>query len=282
LSCMYKDRCTFRIHINGVMAIIQNTKAMRSARNHARLSIFLPLACDLILEASRTVCYTNDTVLEFFYVAQRAIGKLDFDNRLQYCQELICVKEQHLYTFYHSIWHHTTILRRCIRDTVWRQDTDAEVGLSPRVRSLLIGVKSDLRSKKVKSIVAQLSILKSVPAGENEVVHGEWMFALLLYKFCLLMVALLETGFLIHGVSSAAVVSRASGLLQYVDHTWLQHDQYIACNLGVPSYIRKAIVVRVLLLVGLTIHPEIFPHGNLISTSELICHDRIQIDHYPA
>ena len=264
LSCIYRNGLLFTKHVIEAMGIMLNSKAMHSARNHARLSIFLPLARDLILEASRTLLQSNELVLHFFDVCQKTIGPPDFDHRVEYCQELVCVSEQRCYTFYHSIWHHTTILRRCLRDTVWRQFTDT--GLTPYTRSVLKGVKNDLQSANVQAVVAQLTVLKSNPAqedGEPHIAHGEWMFALLLYHFCKLMTTLLEAETLIQGLSSVEAVSHASELLLFVDHTWLQDDPCLPCNLGVPSNLRKAVVVRVLLLIGLTMNLGQFSDGKL-------------------
>ena len=147
LACLYKDWRTFEISMYDVIEIMDNREAMQSPRNNADLPIFLPLARDLILEASRTVPFTNPIVLRFCHAYQQAIYPPHFDHRSQYFQEVVCIREQHLYAFYHSIWHHTTTLRRCLRDTVWRQCT--EVGINPFVQSVLNGVKSDLESTRV-------------------------------------------------------------------------------------------------------------------------------------
>lgn len=262
LSCFCQETCTFKIRIVEAMDLIQNDNIIQSARNHDGLSVFLPLARDLILEGGRALRQTNELMLQFFNVFQRAIGSPDFDHRMQYCQELVDVREHQLYTFYHSIWHHTTILRRCLRDTVSRQFTD--IGRSADVQSVLTGVTNDLQSEKVQVVVAQLSVLKSIPAFEDglpDIAHDEWMFALLLYHFCRLMTTLLESETLVDGVSSIAAVSRASGLLQFVNHIWLQDDPCLPCNLGVPSNLRKAVVVRILLLIGLTMNLDQFSHG---------------------
>ena len=272
LSCLYEDSRSFAIHMEEVGEIIQNRKAMQSAKNHPRLFIFLPLARDLILEASRTVRFSNPVVLQFCNDYQQAIGPPDFENRTQYFQEVVSVREQHFYAFYHSIWHHTTTLRHCLRDTVWRQ-VGAVRGLNPYVETVLNGVKLDLESTQVQAIVAQLSLLKSVPAGKEEqhyIMHGEWMFSLLLYHFCMLMIAVLETESLIQGVSSIPVVSRANGLLQFVDNIWFQDEPFIPCNFGVPSDLRKPLVVRILLLIGLTMKPEQFRHGKSTRAYALI------------
>ena len=76
------------------------------------------------------------------------------------------------------------------------------------------------------------------------------------------MTSLLETDALLEGLSSIGVVSCASALLQFVDDVWLQDEPFIPCNLGIPSQLRKPLVVRILSLIGLTMNLDEFRHGD--------------------
>ena len=267
LSGSYDDGARYVIHLRGVKAILAILSDTISEQRKS-LTIFLPLVRDLLLETSRFVgahFLPNHEILEIMVFFQSAIGAVTHIQRDGYFDVLFGAESRMQFTFLQAIWHHTTTLQRCFRDSLTRQVDDG-IGNSPVVQSLVAEIKSDLQSIKVKEIVNQLVILQSLPSAEtaNHIAHDSSMsmYALLLHRFCWYLIAILEEESILGSLSSIRVASSASALLPLVDETWLVGD--LVQPVPTPLHLRRGVVVRILWMVGLVMDPKKYPEGSCL------------------
>jgi hypothetical protein len=283
LSGTYEDGARYAIHLRGVkaiMAILSDT--ISDQRHSVHLNIFLPLVRDLLLETSRLIdsrCLPNHEILEVLVFFQSMIGAVSHVQRDRYFEVLFGAESRTQFTFLQAIWHHTTTLRRCFRDSLARQVDDG-IGNSSVVRALVSEIKSDLQSIRVKEIVNQLVILQSLPSAEtsNDFTHTSSMYALLLHRFCWYLIIILEEESIMGSLTSIRVASSASALLPLIDDGWLVGD-LVQMRMPTPMNLRRHVVVRILWMAGLVLDPKSSPEGIRPCPWSNADTDRCQIDY---
>jgi hypothetical protein len=179
------------------------------------------------------------------------------------------------FTFLHPIWHHTTTLRRCFRESLTRQLNDG-IGNNSVVRALVSEVKSDLQSIRVKEIINELVILQSLPSAEtvNDFTHASSMYALLLHRFCWYLIVMLEEESILGSLTSIRVASSASALLPLIDDAWLVGD---LVQMPPPLHQRRGVVVRILWMAGLVLGPKSCPEGSCPCPWSIVDTNRFQV-----
>ena len=123
LSCLYNDFSLFSVHIRGFVAIMKAVKRKAIWKDRNCMSMFWPLTRDILVDVSRFVPCSSGLVYEFCENIREELGIQRFVSRSQYFSDLMGnVLDRH-YAFTYTIWCYCTILRRCFRDSVWRQST---------------------------------------------------------------------------------------------------------------------------------------------------------------
>jgi len=280
LSGLYFEWGNFAIHLRGLKAILTILKDTISEQcQSVHLTIFLPLVRDMIVETSRLVPVAfipNDEILEVLALFQTAIGPITHVRRHRYFEMLYGTESQMQMPFLQAIWHHTTTLRRCFRETLTAQ-LNGPIESDPTVRLLVTEIKYDLQSVKVREIINQLVILRSRRHTElmHDFSYAVSMFSLLLYQFCCYLIALLEEESIVGSLASIEVTTAASALLPLIDDDWLVGD---LVGMPLSLYLRRLVVVRVLWMAGLSLNPKRFEEGRPSSTFT-IAHLRSQVDY---
>jgi hypothetical protein len=258
LACVYRDLFRFGIHLKGFVAILKELRNKEiKDRKASQLGIFWPLALDLILEGSRRVGGTNDIVIEFCFLSQQLLGPQCFMRRQKYTLELFGKDMERDFAFLQAVWQHSVILRRCFRDTVWRQMHGGQI--SPLVRSVVLEAKVDLKSQEIMAVAFNLFTRRSQRGICNDVNHNLMMFMLLLNQFCGLLIFLLESETVLRWHErSAEGASLALGVVQLVQSEWLGPE---AKNNPFPLYHARALIPRMLWVSGLILMRKDHPYG---------------------
>ena len=263
LSCMYRDTEKFRIHIGGVMAImteLQNKSANTGTSNS--LATFWPLARDVILHGYRAVPRSNRLALKFCNVSQQIIGPQNFRDRTIYFSRLFGVASDRLrfYTYEDCIWQYSHLLRRCFRDTVYRQ-TEGKLKVSSVVASVISEVKVDFLSPAVTRIFDEVSEERVSLSGQE--FWGEPMiFTLLLHHFCQLLLIYLEADSVLESTSSPEARMAANSLVHCVRSEWHVFEDP-ARPLPARYQTIQSLLPRMLCMAGLTLTKEKCPEGIL-------------------
>lgn len=266
-SCICIDLENFEARLKWVGLIMHKLSvklANRCSSNH--LWKFFPLARDLILEGSRRLAHTNDLVITFSYFSARVspMGPTSFQDRALYIDELFGYDPTQQQAFSHTIWHHCTALRRSFRDTIERKIKN-KPGTSFHVQALVSEVKADINSDKMRDIVERLSFHQTLSEYNHQIdtKYQSSRLALLLRRFCLHLIILLEADDVIQGISSREAISSALSILQLVDYGWLDPNSYIYLWMPeIPLCFCRHIIIRILWTVGLTLTTsETFSEG---------------------
>ena len=266
LSGIHQNGAIFIIHLRGVKAILSTLDRDTLAKppNSLHLAIFLPLVRDLILETSRYISLLCCEILELLDIFRATIGPITYDQRIHYFTALLGGDSGTHFVFLQSIWHHTTALRRCFRQTVIQQQGNTAAVRRSVIQDLTADIKVDLDSINVKRAVAQLLIDKS--SASHTIAQDEFTlpakFALLLYQFCSYLILLIEGDTVRGALSIVDAETSASALLPLIGDDWLNRDTL----LPTPLCLRKFISLRVLWMAGLSLNPERFPAGTCIWT----------------
>ena len=257
LASIYRDRFRFGIHLKGFVAILKELRNKTIKNSQAsRLGIFWPLMLDLILEGSRRVCGTNDIVFEFCFLSQQLLGPQCFMRREKYTLELFGKDMERDFAFLQAVWQHSVILRRCFRDTVWRQLNGEQI--SPLVHSVVLEAKVDLKSQEMMAVAFNLFTRRSERGTCNDVNHNLMMFMLLLHQFCGLLIFLLESETVLRHGRSAEGASLALGVVQLVQSEWLRPEvEYSAF----PLHHARALIPRMLWIAGMILTRKGHPDG---------------------
>ena len=105
--------------------------------------------------------------------------------------------------FAQAVFHQTTILRRCFRDTVFIQMSKGKV-LVPLIQSVVAEVQADLNSPEMKLVAVQLSLTRYSDGNalQSDEQRAYSQFILALYHFCQLLIVLMEGETVAEGTSS--------------------------------------------------------------------------------
>jgi hypothetical protein len=262
VSCIRKDVLAFRIHLKGFSAILEELSFRngRAGTSH-QLSVFWPLARDLILEGSRMVDAVDGAsghIIEFCGIAGQTMGPQKFSGRARYLDLLVRADPNCHTTFSQAVWHHCGLLRRCLRYTVPIQKNGG-TALTTVIQPIVTDIKADLDSLEMKNIAFQLSLMK---LSQNDTVQfgrwtAYWQFMLLLYQYDKLMIVLLEAETVEEGASSCESANIAVSILQ------IMKDQITSLNIFSLYLLdfNTSLLPRILWVSGLMLIPETYTDG---------------------
>jgi hypothetical protein len=262
VSCISKDVPAFRIHLKGFSAILEELsfRSGRAGTSH-QLSVFWPLARDLILEGSRMVDAVDGVtghIIEFCGIAGQAMGPQKFCGRARYWDLLVRADPKCHTAFSQAVWHHCGLLRRCFRYTVPIQKNGG-TGLTTAIQPIVTDIKADLDSLEMKNIAFQLSLMKL--SQDNTVQFDKWtaywQFMLLLYQYTKLMIVLLEAETVEEGASSCESATIAVSILQIIKAEIISLDISSLYLLDFNTFL----LPRILWVSGLTLTPETYTDG---------------------
>ena len=229
LSCIYDDITTFKIRLYGFVEVAKEVHRKKyEDEYHPYLSTFWPLARDMIFEGIRrfgTSLELRPLVVWFCRECNKTIGPQSLIRRADYLMDFFGFDSNREYAFSQSVWTYSRLLRVCFRATVYRQLT-GKTNMDSAVASTVFELKADLRSTEALSIVTHIS---SVNSGRVER-RGCFVdpridllrFSLFVYRFCELLISLLEARTLIEGTLSDEAISAALALKDLARLEWLE------------------------------------------------------------
>ena len=280
LSCLYSDFPKFEVHIKGFMAIMKILSRNLKGQTSKYTSILLPLARDLVLEGSRHVGWSSNVIFEFCIASQESIGPQAFSCRTNYLFEVFGIGIDQYYPFSYAIWRHSTLLRRCFRDTVWRQ-AQGERETNSRVKAIVLEIRSDLDSREIAETVHSLFLLRSQKVSTiPEARRSLLMLLLALHQFCQLIIILLQSKTTLQGRYSLQGMLVARSLVDLVDIGKLttDYDHYAPF----PQSLSRALAARMLWVAGIVLVKDEYSEGEYIQSEGLTSPCFRRKDDYPA
>jgi hypothetical protein len=270
LSCIRRDVEKFQVHLGGIIAIMKELQSKAAkAGTPNNFATFWPLARDVILNESRHIHGTNHLALKFCNVSQQTIGPQNFRDRTLYFSELFGVASDRLrfYTYYDCIWQYSVLLRRCFRDTVYRQ-TEGKLKVSSVVASVISEVNVDFLSPAVTGIFDEVFLSSAAEERVSLSGHEYWgepmMYTLLLHHFCQLLLIYMEADSVLESTLLLEARMAAISLVGYVRSEW-----HVFETPGQPLSLRyqviQSLLPRMLCMAGLTLTKERSPEGILHS-----------------
>lgn len=266
LSCTYSNTEQFEIHLNGFMAMMKLLKKRNWSQGEYgelsktgyHLSILLPLSRDMITEMSRWTAISNDLMIKFSYISHQLIGPVSSRQHAQYHNEFFGVDSLQCHAFSGSIWDHYTVLRRCFRDTLFRQIVGGKT--STFVQVLVSEINVDLLSQRgtVDQLYIQTQQPDQVPGSQDFP-----RFAMTLYDTCCLLILLLQAENVIEGAASPEAVVFATSILQLIEDRWLAPGSIDLLVGRSPRGLSTLILVRILCVTGLVLNSKTYPRGTL-------------------
>jgi hypothetical protein len=187
------------------------------ANDKAMLPTLWPIARDIIVEGSRYVSRTSPSfLLEFGRVWRETMGPQSFTLRANYTNQLVEVQTVEG-AFAESVWLYCRSLRMCFRSAVSKQ-TDGDMQRDGHLISTVAELKADLQSIEAREIIGRYTALKFAAETHQPVdwQHNWYMFTLLLYRFCHLLIVLLEGETIVEAASSVEAISFATLVLELV------------------------------------------------------------------
>jgi hypothetical protein len=230
LSFIYHDLSTFKMHVCGFITVARELRR-KTDDNECQLYLatFWPLARDTILDAFLHYFprgLWNPCAVIFCQECHSIIGPQSVIQSAAYLMDFLGFDPNREYSFCVSLWRYSRLLRVCFRDTVYRQ-LSGKINTSRTIASTVLEVKADINSPEVLAIVAHISSLKlshSQAHGLSADPRFDLLrFSLLVYRFCEMLIALLEAPTLIEGISSDKAISNALGLAILVQPEWLMY-----------------------------------------------------------
>ena len=145
--------------------------------------------------------------------------------------------------------------------------------MDPVVASTVLELKRDLKSPEVMAIVEYIYSLKwpSFPSQDYSVDTriDLLQFSLLVYRFCELLISLLEARTIIEGTSSDEAISTAvaaMALKHLVQPDWFRPPEF-SHTLLFPRAVAYWFMLRILWTTGLCLGTRKYLHGALLQIS---------------
>ena len=266
VSCVLGEFSAFRTHLGDFMNLAQLNRRGSTNENRHALSMFWPLARDLLLESSRTFLRASDLVLEFHNNCRRFLGPQSLLTRVNYLTTFYGDDPEHDCAFLQASWQYSIVLRVCLRKTLSRQFQGYQ-STDTITASVVSELKSDLSSSQSNAIVAR--ICAELGFGPQLPFNYDLSaYALLLHQFCHLLITLLEATTLVEGARSLAARRHALTILDLLRPEWM-HDNGKSDSIF-PRNISPFVIPRILRIVGLALNEEDFKGGNFTSKSSLL------------
>lgn len=227
LSSVYYDLTMFKKHLCDFIAIAREIR-QRPDENKYRvhLSTFWPLARDMILESFRRFPEPSSMVISFSRQCHGIIGTQSLIRRAVYLWDFFGYDPSKEYAFSQTVWTYSRLLRVCFRATVYRQ-LEPETYMEPLIKSTVRELKADLWSPDVSEIVSSILSLKPALSSHE---HSSFVdsrmdllrFSILVYRFCELLISLLEARTILEGTRDDKCIKIALEIKDLVEPEWLR------------------------------------------------------------
>jgi hypothetical protein len=265
LSCIRREVEKFQVHLGGITAIMKELQSKAAKAGTPNIfATFWPLARDVILNESRHIHGTNHLALKFCNVSQQTIGPQNFRDRTLYFSELFGVASDRLrfYTYHDCIWQYSVLMRRCFRDTVYRQ-AEGKLKVSSLVASIISEVNVDFRSPAVTRIFDEvfLSSDQRVSLSDEQNWGEPMMYTLLLHHFCQLLLIYLEADSVLESTLLREARMAAISLVGYVRSEQWHVVETPGRPLSERYQVIQSLLPRMLCMAGLTLTKERSPEG---------------------
>lgn len=243
----------YSIHLNGFQAVMLELKRKARETGYSlHLSIFWPLARDLIIEGSRNVGHSEDLVISFALACQQLVGRQSLLSRVHYFVEFYGEELGWEYAFVQSSWQYCRLLRMYFRETVYEQLEGAK-GVNNRTKSLVSEMKADLSSSEVCDIVEKIASEMSDISSSNELdARSDVLrYMRLIYQFCQHLIVILEAPTVLEAVVSPETMLSAKMLIGLIQPEWstpLTSSHYIF-----PRPTAPCLLPRLLWVAGLSL-----------------------------
>jgi hypothetical protein len=260
LSGLYREINEFGVHRSRFVSIMKELcRKIRHQGGLSPLSLYWPLARDMILRDCRSIdC--NENALSFCYFSQELMGPQNFAARGRYFSELYGISSERLrlHTYSQSILMHSLLLRRCFRDTVYRQ-LQGQLKCSFVVTSIVSEVGNDLHSPEITRIRQEIFPSDSLEGAAIELDPAwgnSFIYTILLHHFCELLIVYLKADSILQSAGSLEATRAASSLVRFLKTEWpvLNKVQQFSANPQLSTTMQEARlkIPRMLWLAGLT------------------------------
>jgi hypothetical protein len=257
LSVIVGDMSDFATYLRGFMTIVTILNQKRCHRKyHSQLSVFWPLARDLILHAGRYVIHGEPLILEFQRFCNHLITP-GLTNCVTYMEALFGFDPRNEYAYSQTVWHYCTILRLCFRRKVFRElggawDRDEEP------HDIVSQIQRNLEAADVQVVVSDLHRL-AASGVEVDMRVDLLLYTLLVHQFCCHLVMLIEAPSIIERAKSVEGKLSARTMLGLLRSEWLKPIS--APFTFFPRSVARYFGPRVLWIAGLSFSDDIFSEG---------------------
>jgi hypothetical protein len=164
--------------------------------------------------------------------------------------------ESREYSFCAAVWKYTHLLWRCFRLTAGKEAAGSR--RDEGVFTTVAEVKDDLRSVESLGIVQKFMALKLTEQLHlrDDPLYRGWMFSLVMYRFCEVLIVLLERKTIIEATSSADAISAATVALLHVPSVSFTPTAF---HSAASTYYLPRILSVAGLVFPKTTHPERIP-----------------------
>ena len=210
-----------KTHLTGFVSVLNSLRRQKIPRlslmdNDGPFSTLLSLAHDIILELTRYVMVTNDSVLQFC----SEVGPVKYSHRKRYQAEFVRNISQYSPETI-TIWQNCTILRRLFRSTV-HEDTSGQKR-SSIVAKIASEVDKDITSLPMSEYVTgqRLFFLQRPTRGGEELESvEEASFWIAVYDYSKLLLLLIQAATVTQGLETESARELGCSLVSRIEDHW--------------------------------------------------------------
>jgi hypothetical protein len=216
VDCLHRNADNFTLDIRRFITIMNSLVDQNKNRRSLSLAIFWPDTRDFILEGSRYFPHETPLLLSFSESCRRGMGSQSIRLRTDSAKELFGVEATE-YGFCASMWKYMHLLWRCFRLTAGRQ-VAGDSRRDKHISATVAEVKDDLLSVESLGSVDKFMALKVTQRlhQRDNPQYNRSIVCLLMYRFCQLLIILLERETIVEAALSADAISAATVALLLV------------------------------------------------------------------
>ena len=229
--------------------------------NHETIVTFplLHILRDIMMVGSQH--QSSDLLLQFCKKSREALEHSGFSQCASFSNNLTGCKSREA-ALSECLWQCCRLLRRVFR-FVLTNESEGRVERSKRLGSVIMDMKTYLESNEVRFVVDRIAARKMTePIGQKiEAECGTPPHTLLIYRFCQLMVVLLDKPTVLEATTSHEAIAAALSVLEFIRAEFTPSNLYLYYGWRRGAY---GILPRVLCMAGLQFSG--FPERNVIQS----------------
>jgi hypothetical protein len=173
----------------------------------------------------------------------------------------------------------TLVVRRCFRDTVFRQ-SEGESGRTTKVNSILTTIKAEFHSPEVHELLARYQPVQGSRVGA----HVQALMAVqVLRRYVQLLFVIADADTVLGGIVSREAELSSLSLIRYVQNNWLRTENWKGYNshsfFAQGILLTQNMLARVLWICGLALGRDRYEDGvSLLQCDVLMCSHRHKVD----